>query len=120
MQKGTDLEQVLTSGSKHIGLPCLLSYKIGNKVGEILMTNGGPSLEKWSEMENLESNSHERANLMITMLHQIIPGLQKMHEFGYSHGDLKPENICGRKSHDGTWKFTLIDLGMSSKLPKLG
>ena len=43
-----------------------------------------------------------------------------MHEFGYSHGDLKPENICARESHDGTWKFTLIDLGMSSKLPRLG
>ena len=68
MQKGTNFEKILTTSSEHIGLPCLLSYKIGNKVGEILMTNGGPSLEKWSKMENLENNSYARKNLMITML----------------------------------------------------
>ena len=43
-----------------------------------------------------------------------------MHEFGYSHGDLKPENICARMTHDGNVRFTLIDLGMASKLPRPG
>ena len=46
---------------------------------------------------------------------------ERIHSFGYSHADLKPLNICARaSSHDGSYKFTLIDLGMCSKLPKLG
>ena len=43
-----------------------------------------------------------------------------MHSFGYSHGDLKPDNICARVGNDGTFKFTLIDLGVASKIPKIG
>ena len=43
-----------------------------------------------------------------------------MHSFGYSHGDLKPDNICARVSSDGSFKFTLIDLGVASKIPKIG
>jgi serine/threonine protein kinase len=57
---------------------------------------------------------------MISMLRQLIPGLMRLHTFGYSHGDLKPENICARLKHDGNVRFTLIDLGMASKLPKPG
>ena len=57
---------------------------------------------------------------IIVMIKQIIPGLKKLHSFGYSHGDLKPANICARQSHDGSFKFTLIDLGMSAKLAQLG
>ena len=54
------------------------------------------------------------------MLKQLILGLEKIHNLGYSHGDLKPENICARKTHDGQIKFTLIDLGMSARLYELG
>ena len=55
------------------------------------------------------------------MLKQIIPGLERIHSFGYSHADLKPMNICVRaSSRDDSYKFTLIDLGMCSKLPRLG
>ena len=43
-----------------------------------------------------------------------------IHNLGYTHGDLKMQNICARKSHDGSFKFTLIDLGMSAKSAKLG
>ena len=54
------------------------------------------------------------------MLSQLLLGLKKLHDLGYSHGDLKPQNICARKSHDGSIKFTLIDLGMSAKLSLIG
>ena len=119
MKKGVALEKVLTTASKHDGLPCLLCYKIGEGVGEILMTNGGLCLEKWmTKMKRASTDA--RMDFMMTMLRQIIPGLSKMHQFGYSHGDLKPENICAREGHNGNIKFTLIDLGMSSKLPRLG
>jgi serine/threonine protein kinase len=39
---------------------------------------------------------------------------------GFSHGDLKLENICARTSSHGNFKFTLIDFGMSQKLPQKG
>ena len=50
------------------------------------------------------------------MLSQVIKGLEMIHELGYSHGDLKPANLCARHSQHGMTKFTLIDLGMSAKL----
>ena len=43
-----------------------------------------------------------------------------LHSFGYSHGDLKGENICARIDSSGNFKFTLIDLGICTKLPKMG
>ena len=77
------------------------------------MTNGGSCLEKWQvKIPTIQT----KMNFMITMLKQIIPGMRRLHNHGYSHGDLKPENICARPSADGSYKFTLIDLGMCSKL----
>ena len=55
---------------------------------------------------------------MAEMLRQIIPGLERLHAQGYSHGDLKLENICARTSQNGNLKFTLIDFGMSQKIVK--
>ena len=55
---------------------------------------------------------------VLTMLKQLIPALKTLHNFGYSHGDLKLENVCARPSKGGDIKFTLIDLGMCSKLMK--
>ena len=33
---------------------------------------------------------------------------------------MKLENICARPGKDGLFKFTLVDLGVTSKLPKIG
>lgn len=51
------------------------------------------------------------------MLRQIVPALARLHQLGYSHGDLKPENICARTSYVENFKFTLIDFGMVQRLP---
>ena len=105
------------SGSKHDGLPQLLGYKIKEGHGEILMTHGGPNLEKWSEKL---INGKQKLNFAFVMIRQMIASLRKIHSLGYAHGDLKPTNICARQSHDGSFKFTLIDLGMTAKLAQLG
>ena len=55
---------------------------------------------------------------MAEMLRQVLPGLAHLHMIGYSHGDLKLENICARTSINNNFKFTLIDFGMSQKLPQ--
>ena len=57
---------------------------------------------------------------MLVMITQLKEGLKQLHEFGYSHGDLKFENICARPGKDGLFKFTLVDLGISSRLPLIG
>ena len=61
------------------------------------MTNGGPSLHKW---ETMIKDKDARMRFMIMMLKQIIPGLERIHSFGYSHADLKTLNICARSSSD--------------------
>ena len=49
----------------------------------------------------------------------MINALRILHFFGYAHSDLKMENICARVNKDGQFKFTLIDFGVSSKIPRL-
>lgn len=46
------------------------------------------------------------------------PTLCKLHRLGYSHCDLKLENICARVDFDNRLQFTLIDFGVVSKLAK--
>lgn len=43
-----------------------------------------------------------------------------LHSLGYTHGDLKTENICLRETKDGRLKFTLIDFGICQELPVAG
>jgi serine/threonine protein kinase len=74
------------------------------------MTNGGECLDGWMERVKLRKN---RIGFMCVMLRQMIPGLASLHNIGYSHGDLKLENICARTSTNENFKFTLIDFGMS-------
>ena len=80
------------------------------------MTYGGAPLDKW---EIKLSSSYSKQKFVVSMLKQVILGLQKLHTLGYTHGDLKPPNICARNRHDGSVKFTLIDFGLSAKLASL-
>ena len=78
------------------------------------MLDNGPSLEKWQ----LKITPKERKlQFVIQLLSQITGALKKLHFLGYSHNDLKFENICAQECQDGDFNFTLIDLGMNSKLP---
>lgn len=61
-----------------------------------------------------------RVQYAADMLRQMIMALKVLHGLGYSHGDLKPENICARETKEGKLKFTLIDFGLCQKLPPLG
>ena len=56
----------------------------------------------------------------LAMVQQVTQGLETLHNFGYSHSDLKTENICARIGKDEKFKFTLIDFGVVSKLPRIG
>ena len=81
------------------------------------MTYGGPTLKHWMKKMPDKQKCQDFTMIMLT---QIINGLRSLHRFGYSHGDLKGENICARVDSNGHFKFTLIDLGICTKLPKMG
>ena len=57
---------------------------------------------------------------VVSLIKQITQGLKQLHGFEYSHADLKLQNICARPRRNGRFKFTLIDLGVSMKLPQKG
>ena len=56
----------------------------------------------------------------LSMVYQVAKALQKIHDFGFTHSDLKLENICARIGSKEKFKFTLIDFGVVTKLPKIG
>ena len=91
----------------------MLGYKVNNQIGEIMMTHNGNCIEQW--MGQLPSKV-QRVNFAADMLRQLIMALKTLHELGYSHGDLKPENVCARKRQQGDFVFTLIDFGLCQKL----
>jgi serine/threonine protein kinase len=95
----------------------MLSYKVSKDFSEIMMTHGGNTLDKWIP---LLKDARERSDFAAEMLRQIISALKILHKIGYSHGDLKPSNICVRQDSKGRLKFTLIDFGICQKLPLPG
>ena len=85
------LIDILKGNELHDGLPILLSYKMKNESGEILMADAGKSLDNWGD---LAYTKKQRMAFVVEMLNQLIPALKKLHDLGFSHGDIKHENIC--------------------------
>ena len=81
------------------------------------MNDAGKSLEKWYQMGL--SRSH-RMRFTCEMLRQMVRALNQLHDLGYSHGDIKPENICAKYDDKGELVFTLIDFGVSLRLFEYG
>ena len=80
------------------------------------MTYAGVSINKIG----VDLQKRDKMLFAYEMMRQLIPALQKVHNMGFSHGDIKHENICVRTGSNGKLKFTLIDFGVSSALPNLG
>ena len=68
-----------------------MSYKIKQDSGEILMAHAGESLDNWSDPKYTKK---QRMAFVVEMLNQLIPALKTLHDVGFSHGDIKHENIC--------------------------
>jgi serine/threonine protein kinase len=58
-----------------------------------MMTHGGNCVEKWTQRLK---DTNTRINFAADMLRQSLMALKTLHSLGYSHGDIKPENICVR------------------------
>lgn len=57
----------------------------------------------------------DEKNLILSMGQEVIRILQRIHETGYVHCDVKPFNILYDKSKPEGQQFTLIDFGISRK-----
>ena len=55
------------------------------------MADAGKSLDNWGDQPYTKK---QRMAFVVEMLKQLIPALKKLHDIGFSHGDIKHENIC--------------------------
>ena len=97
------------------------------------MLYGGPNLEKFLHSIYFSKMSlFHRICCCFDMMRQLLRPLQRLHRSGYTHGDLKPENICiqlrgGRKEalptdepvfgepYVSMYEFRLIDFGIVTR-----
>ena len=99
------------------GLPDLLGFSGNVEFGEILMADAGKHLSDWkTKLRSREC----RMSFALQMIEQVVKALERLHDSGYAHCDLKLENICCRVTRENKFKFTLIDLGVASSLPSSG
>lgn len=101
------------SNMEIVGLPIMLGFRFTKECTEILLAHAGSNMMDWME---IITQKKQRLDFAADMLRQGFAALKVVHGFGYSHGDIKPENMCARKTTDGSVKFTLIDFGVGQKL----
>ncbi len=46
----------------------------------------------------------------------VATGIQELHDAGFIHGDLKPENIMVHQNTQSNWQATIIDLGLAEPI----
>ena len=85
-------EIIERSQGRNDSLPDLLAYRVSAKHGEVMMMDAGKPVSFFKS----RIKSAEKMDFMKAMIAQVAMALKKIHEFGYSHSDLKPENICCR------------------------
>jgi serine/threonine protein kinase len=99
------------------GFPVVISAKLSNSLGEILMSYAGKDIfEVFNIQQSLEdSRKHRCLNLqnLSTMGMQIVSQLEILHKLGYTHGDLKFQNICFSEE---TQRYSIIDFALVNKI----
>ena len=99
------------------GFPRILSAKLSNSVGEILMSYCGDDLFEYCNVNQTlqDPKSHVRMGFkeLSEIGIQITSQLQFLHQLGYTHNDLKLQNICYNKALNS---YSLIDFGSAECL----
>ena len=90
---------------------------MSNTLGEILMTYAGRDIFEVFEMQlSLEDSRKHKCftlNQMSVMGMQLISQMEILHKLGYTHGDLKFQNIC---YNEETRLYTIIDFALVTKI----
>ena len=99
------------------GFPVIISAKLTNTLGEIMMSYCGPDLFQYFQIEkSLEDKTqHQRVSLqtMSDIGMQIVSQLEILHKLGFTHGDLKFQNMCYNPE---TQLYSIIDFALVSKI----
>lgn len=112
------------------GIPQILGFRISDSIAEIMMTDCGMSLYKFTKHSEFRRMSgYHRSCVAFDMFRQILLPLKLLHKKSYVHGDIKGDNVCVRKRnpnaprqkikrgqpYESEYEFTLIDFGVISK-----
>lgn len=99
------------------GFPVIISAKLSSSTGEIMMSYVGKDIfEIYSIDRGLNDPTKHRAltvSELSTLGMQIISQLEILHRLGYTHNDLKFQNICFNQE---TKLFSLIDFALVTKI----
>lgn len=99
------------------------------------MESCGESIQRFMNKPGFARiSTYQRACIMHDMLRQLLEPLSYLHQSGFVHGDIKPDNICMRpwprpvaqqnftknkgelhERYVSEFEFTLIDFGIISK-----
>jgi serine/threonine protein kinase len=95
----------------------IFSAKISNVLGEIMMSYIGKDIfEHFQIHQSLEDSMLHNCfdNKKISKMGmQLISQLEIIHKLGFTHGDLKFQNICYNKERDS---FSIIDYALVTKI----
>ena len=80
------------------GFPVVLSAKTSNIHGEIMMSFVGPTLEQKFALNLSIEMPHKYVRIaeeqVFKLGFEVLAQLEVLHRLGYSHGDIKLQNIC--------------------------
>jgi serine/threonine protein kinase len=114
-------------------VPEILGFAYTQSLCEIKMLHCGPNVEKFLRSVYFEKMTlFHRVCCCFDMVRQLLRPLQRLNRMGYTHGDLKPENICinlrdGKNDplpidepvfgqpYVSKYEFRLIDFGIVTK-----
>lgn len=76
-------------------VPRVLGLKYTHETVELLLSDCGSSLKVYMQSSEYRGlTPFQRACMMFDMIRQLIAPLKMLHNAGYTHADLKPDNIC--------------------------
>lgn len=99
------------------GFPIIISAKLSSSLGEIMMSYVGKDIFEVFNIERSLNDPAQHRGLSLQQISQlgmqIISQLEILHKMGYTHGDLKFQNIC---YNEETKRYSLIDFALVTRI----
>ena len=96
------------------GFSQLVRMVVTDTTGELYQSYAGEDL---ASLDLFQSGSHESKVEMLRMAKQILSSLEHIHNLGYTHGDIKYDNICRldiSKVDEKKNEYSLIDFDLAT------
>ena len=118
LQEFEVLKKIKQLGIQNNGrFPVIISAKVSKTQGEILMTFSGNNIEYEFDLGSSFRDSYHQRLFTLKQLSdigiQLTSQFEILHKLGYTHGDIKLQNICFDRHTDS---YTLIDFALAIKI----